>query len=132
MTLKFQLQLKYIIGLIIIIVFFTIGAFSFLSNKIDYTDFTDAKNNVRQVQINGVVVKSDGESYNSQTNIFTFSMTDKYNVKTKVIFYGPKPMNFDVADALVVEGIFKGNDFYSNQILTKCPTKYEVKKPQKP
>lgn len=123
------MKLKYIVGIIIAVIALSVGAYSFLNNKIDYTDFNDAKYNVRKVQVCGQQIKSEGENYDIQNNTFTFTMVDHKGIKSKIVFQGPKPINFDIAEAFVVEGSFKGDVFYADQILTKCPSKYEGRKP---
>ncbi len=53
-------------------------------------------------------------------------MTDKANKTVIVNYDGAKPMNFDLAEYVVVKGKFDGAEFTAKEILTKCPSKYEV------
>jgi len=44
----------------------------------------------------------------------------------KVVFDGAKPNNFEIANAVVVKGRYEEGYFHANEILTKCPSKYEA------
>ena len=52
-------------------------------------------------------------------------MKDDNEKSVKVILYGSKPNNFEIATSIVAKGRFRDNIFYANDILTKCPSKYE-------
>ncbi len=116
---------KYIIGIAIAAVFVAIAIYSYSSNTIDYSNFGPAKTSGKKVQIIGSWVKAKPAEYNGEKNLFTFYMLDKENKEAKVIFNGPKPNNFALANYFVVTGKFQGNDFIASDILTKCPSKYE-------
>ena len=42
-----------------------------------------------------------------------------------VVFAGVKPGNFDEAEKVVVIGKYQEGAFHANQILVKCPSKYD-------
>jgi cytochrome c-type biogenesis protein CcmE len=119
------MKIKYLIGGGILLVFAIVAVLSFNSNKIEYSNFADAKTSGKVVQIIGSWTKDMPANYDVKTSCFTFNMKDKNDAIAKVIFNGGKPNNFDIAPNIVVKGNFKGGDFYASDILTKCPSKYE-------
>lgn len=121
------MKTKYLVGLVLLIGFVSLAIYSFDSSKIEYSDFSNAENNQKTVQIIGLWVKEKSYTYDSQNNKFTFYMIDNNNKETKVIYDGPKPNNFDIAHKVVVKGKFSGHIFNASNILTKCPSKYEGK-----
>lgn len=118
---------KYIIGLAIAVVFIVVAIFSIDSNSIEYANFNEAIANGKTVQVTGAWVKDKPTQYEPQKNLFTFYMKDKKNKELKVVFEGPKPQNFNIANYFVVTGKYQNNIFYASDILTKCPSKYEGK-----
>lgn len=115
---------RYIIVLIILLIAVAVGIFMMNRNKIEYMDFKQAKKQNHTVQVIGQADKNY-DTLNSTPTNFIFMMTDKKGVTAKVIHYGAKPMNFDLAEYVVVKGSFTGEDFIAKEILTKCPSKYE-------
>jgi cytochrome c-type biogenesis protein CcmE len=117
---------KTIIGIIIIIVFLAIGFMSFMDSKIEYVNFTEAKDRMRTVEVKGQWVKDKESKFDQNTNTFSFYMRDDFNNEMKVVLDGAKPNNFDVAEAVVAKGKMKDGYFYAKEVLTKCPSKYEA------
>lgn len=119
------MQKKYIIGAAIGLVFVVLAVMSFDQTKIEYTDFKQAESMGKTVQIIGSCAEGRDYHYDSDNNKFTFHMVDEQGNKSKVIFAGTKPNNFDIAPMLVVKGKYDNNVFHAEQVLTKCPSKYE-------
>jgi cytochrome c-type biogenesis protein CcmE len=59
-----------------------------------------------------------------ETKQFSFYMEDEDGNVRRVVYPKPKPNNFEEADQLVVIGEMKNNVFYANDMLMKCPSKY--------
>ncbi|MER3329106.1 MAG: cytochrome c maturation protein CcmE, partial [Candidatus Kapaibacterium sp.] len=85
----------------------------------------EAKASKETVQVYGHWVKEKESNYDSDKNEFHFFMEDESGNTFKVLHKGAKPNNFEIASKVVVKGHYEGNLFKSNQILTKCPSKYE-------
>lgn len=119
------MKLRYIVGLIVIVAFAVLAILSSGDSKIDYADFSSAKNLDKTVQVIGQWVKTKPADFDPELNTFTFHMHDKEGNETKVVHNGAKPNNFDIADEVVVKGKFVNGVFESSEILTKCPSKYE-------
>ncbi len=52
-------------------------------------------------------------------------MIDDNNREVKVVLDGAKPNNFELATSVVAKGRYKDGCFHANELLTKCPSKYE-------
>ncbi len=117
---------RYIIGGAVAIVFIVIAALSLDNSKIEYTNLSYAQNSGKRVQVKGAFVKEQGCTYDSQANMFSFTMRDDNNTVIKVIHNGPKPNNFELAESIVVKGRVENGVMMADHILTKCPSKYEA------
>ncbi|HEY9188880.1 MAG TPA: cytochrome c maturation protein CcmE [Bacteroidota bacterium] len=123
------MKTRYIIGGIIIVVFLLVAVFSLVNTDIEYSDFSKARElDGKKIQIKGQWVREKGSEYNSEKNEFIFYLKDENNEIAKVIFSGSKPNNFEIASHVVAIGKYKDGIFYSSEILTKCPSKYEGQK----
>lgn len=116
---------KYLIGIILIIIFVIIAISAFDDSKIEYAEIDKAISSQKVVQIIGSWVKEKGTEYNSDANEFIFYLKDESNKEIKVIFNGAEPNNFKIAPMVVVKGKYSDEAFQAKQILTKCPSKYE-------
>ena len=119
------MKTKYIIGVVAAICFVVVAIFALNSNAIEYSSLKNASESGKKVQVTGSWVKEKPADYDANKNIFTFFMKDKENKEVKVVFNGPKPQNFNIANYFVVTGKLEGDTFYASDILTKCPSKYE-------
>lgn len=117
---------KLIIGSLILAAFVTMALVSFMNSKIDYSDFSGAEKGAT-VQVIGSWIKERPFEYDSKKNVFSFYMKDKKNNTMKVVYPGAKPNNFEIASQVVVKGKYENRIFQADQILTKCPSKYEGK-----
>lgn len=116
---------KYIIGGLIAVLFAVLAIFAFDTSKIEYADFNKAKETGKIVQVSGSWVQEIPFNYDSERNIFTFTMVDEMKNQVDVVYNGAKPNNFDIAPMVVIKGSYQGNKFHAKEILTKCPSKYE-------
>lgn len=71
----------------------------------------------------------EGMVYNPATdpNYFEFLLTDTKNRTEKVLYFQPKPQDFEKAEQIVIIGHTKNDVFVAEKILMKCPSKYEDK-----
>jgi cytochrome c-type biogenesis protein CcmE len=118
---------RYIIGVLIIVVFLVVGFFAFKDSKIEYANFQAASQNHKTCQVKGTWVKNKDSKFDPATNTFTFYMVDETNAEMKVVLDGAKPNNFEMAENVVAKGKVKDGYFHAKEVLTKCPSKYEGK-----
>lgn len=97
-----------------------------------YSNFAHAQKGAgREVQIIGewIETKPIEEKIVNNTLMFTFYMTDSHGGQEKVTYFGPKPMDFEKLDNVVVIGKYVENTFVASRLLLKCPSKYQEQGP---
>lgn len=124
------MKAKYIIGGIIVILFMVWGAMSFVKTTIQYVSIEEAKNANRMVQVMGKI-DFDKVNYDIENSRLEFAVYDadaptKENAETlNVVYYGVVPGNFDQATSVVLKGKPENGEFVADQMLVKCPSKYQ-------
>ena len=121
------MNIRTIIGGLLIIIFLVVGFFAFKNSKIEYSNFKDASDNHKTCQVKGSWVKEKESGFNTGTNQFIFWMKDENSTEVKVVLDGAKPNNFEMAENVVAKGKMTDGYFHAKEILTKCPSKYEGK-----
>ena len=58
-------------------------------------------------------------------NLFSFILVDNNKEEYQVVYYRPKPQDFEKSEQVVVVGNVKTDVFVASEILMKCPSKYE-------
>jgi cytochrome c-type biogenesis protein CcmE len=119
------MNLKVVVAGIIIVGALVFGAATFMESNIEYMDFERAQIVNKKVQVKGKWVKEKESGFDAQRSQFSFYMVDDNNQEVKVVLDGAKPNNFDIATEVVAKGRFKDGYFHANELLTKCPSKYE-------
>lgn len=119
------MKAKIVVAVVVIIAFIIFGAVSFLDSNVEYTDFTKAERTSKKVQVKGAWVKEKETQFDAKHGQFIFYMRDDSQREAKVVLDGAKPNNFELATSIVAKGRFKDGYFHANELLTKCPSKYE-------
>jgi cytochrome c-type biogenesis protein CcmE len=119
---------KYLIGIVIIVVFIVFGAMSFKKTLTPYVSFEEAKRTGATVQVIGEIVYS-GVEYDIDTHQLRFPIVDEEGQRLTVLYGGTKPANFEQAEQAVVIGKYENQAFVADQVLVKCPSKYEGSPP---
>jgi cytochrome c-type biogenesis protein CcmE len=70
-----------------------------------------------------------GMQYNPtlDPNYFTFVLVDTNKVQQQVVYFNPKPQDFDKSEQVVITGNMRNDVFVADKILLKCPSKYVEK-----
>ena len=119
-----QRRIWYAIGGVLIVAFLAYGATSFKSNLTPYVSFHEAEQSGKQVQVAGSLV--DGSTqYVDASKELTFTMADAEGGTLQVLYKGVKPGNFEEATQIVAIGSFHNGAFHAEQLLVKCPSKYQ-------
>ena len=119
------MKVKIIVAAVVIVVFLVFGAVSFMDSNVEYTDFAKAEKTSKKVQVKGAWVKEKETQFDATAGQFIFYMVDDNNREVKVVLDGAKPNNFELATSIVAKGRYKDGYFHANELLTKCPSKYE-------
>lgn len=134
------MKLSYIILLAVIAI--AVGVIlSTTGDASQYVDFAEAakmadEGDKESVHVVGKLEKNAagefvGMIYNPgvDPNYFEFSLTDTKNRTERVLFFQPKPQDFEKAEQIVIIGHTNAKEhvFVAEKILMKCPSKYEDK-----
>jgi cytochrome c-type biogenesis protein CcmE len=119
---------KTIIGLASMLGFGTLLFVNFGSQVGGYMDFEQANRTGATAHVVGTWAEDRPTHYDRTQNIFTFYMRDESGTVRKVRYNNPKPANFEEAEQVVVEGRVQDGAFVADNILVKCPSKYNETK----
>lgn len=123
---------KYMFGGGIIVVFLAIMIYLFTQTNVQYeSHFAKVMGAGKTVKATGSWVKERNYKIDKQNKIFTFYMKDTDGNLMKVIYKGAMPNNFESSTSIVVTGKYHDGAFHANDILTKCPSKYQDQATQK-
>ena len=104
-----------------------------LKNTSTYADFQEALENPgKEYHVVGKLEKSRPQIYEPRVNPdeFMFSMRDNKGIVKDVVLHKSKPQDFDKSEQIVLIGEMQGETFHANDILMKCPSKYNEGAPQ--
>ena len=121
---KKQRRLWYTVGGVMIVAFLAYGATSFKSNLTPYVSFEEAQKAARKVQVAGGLVP-DSTSYLEDEEMLKFGIVEESGATMTVLYEGVKPGNFEEATQIVAIGTYTGGVFHADQLLVKCPSKYQ-------
>ena len=79
----------------------------------------------QRVRVSGTVAEGS-EDWNPQEITLKFSIQDEDGSTLPIVFYGPRPDNFQRAASAIVEGeLLADGSFQADTLLLKCPSRYE-------
>jgi cytochrome c-type biogenesis protein CcmE len=116
---------KYIVGILIILVFIVFAAINLSKSLTPYVSLDDAKKSSKVVQVKGQRVVGS-ENFDVDKKVFTFKMEDDKGEQFSVVYHGVKPANLEEAEEIVVIGRYTQGQFEADQLLVKCPSKYQA------
>ena len=123
------MKTKHIIGLLVIGACIAI-LIVVLGNSPSYATFKMAEDNPgADFHVVGLWEKDSTMQYDPKhdPNYFSFYMKDSLGAVRKVLYHKEKPENFEQADKVVIVGQAGKGEFVADQILMKCPSKYNNK-----
>lgn len=115
---------KGILVVLALAVFATLGLMNFKQSMTPYVTFAEARVAERAVQVAGFP-SHRGSEFDAAAGAFVFSMENEEGEVMNVRYRGGKPGNFDQAESVVVIGHYRDGVMEADQILVKCPSKYE-------
>jgi len=78
-----------------------------------------------RVRVNGNVVEGT-EDWDANNVVLRFSISDESGESLPIVFYGPRPDNFQRAASAIIEGeLMADGTFQAETLLLKCPSRYE-------
>jgi len=122
----------HIVGIIVIAV--AIGViFTSLQSNASYSDFAEASLNPEtEYHVVGKLNKAVPIQYDPKINAdeCSFLMTDNKGLEKRVVLHKSVPQDMEKSEQIVLIGKMQGQEFHANEILMKCPSKYNDGKPQ--
>jgi len=115
---------RTIIGLAAIVVFGALGIWSLTTTATPYVGFAKARVYNGDVQVLGKV-EHDRTTYDDSAKALVFYIIDENGDRMEVRYSGTRPGNFEQAESVVCVGRYRDGVFYANNLLIKCPSKYE-------
>jgi cytochrome c-type biogenesis protein CcmE len=112
------------IGLVVLAAFGALAVLNLKKTITPYVSFAEAKASDRPIQVAGFPDHA-GSHWDPSRGEFLFDMKNEEGELMPVSFKGVKPGNFDQAQSVVVVGRYQGGTLHADQILVKCPSKYE-------
>ena len=113
-----------IFGVVIIAGFIAFGAGAFKSNLTPYVSFQQARSASSAVQVAGKLVPGS-DRFDEQTSRLLFTLENDKGDTIRVAYKGLKPGNFNEAKEVVAIGRYNGKELEAEQLLVKCPSKYQ-------
>ena len=119
------MNLKLIVAVVLLAVAGTVGVSSFKRTMTPYIGFAEARTASGLVQVNG---KLADKNYvlKPEEQFLSFKLRDEDGDVMAVEYRGVIPGNFDQAVSVVAIGKFQGDHFEAQQLLVKCPSKYQA------
>ena len=114
---------KVLIGIVAIVGFTSLLMYNFGTSISTYVDFEEAES-MDGAHVVGTWDDSREYGFSMESKQFSFYMKDQSGNVRRVVYPKPKPNNFEQADQLVVIGEMQNGVFYANDMLMKCPSKY--------
>lgn len=114
---------KLIIGIVAIVGFTSLLMYNFGNSISTYVNFEEASG-MEGAHVVGTLDDTKDFGFSMETKQFSFYMKDEAGNVQRVIYPKTKPNNFEQADKLVVIGEMEDGVFYANEMLMKCPSKY--------
>lgn len=122
----------YIVAILVLAVAIVVIMMS-LKNTTTYSDFAEAgANQDKEFHIVGKLDKNQPQIYEPAVNPdeFSFYLTDNKGITKQVVLHKSKPQDFDKSEQIVLIGKMHNDAFHANDILLKCPSKYNDASPK--
>jgi cytochrome c-type biogenesis protein CcmE len=119
------MNFKIIVAVVLLAVAAAFGVTSFKKTMTPYIGFTEARSASGLVQVNGKLADKD-YILKAQEQFLRFNLRDDHGEVMPVEYRGVIPGNFDQAVSVVAIGKYQGDHFEAQQLLVKCPSKYQA------
>lgn len=124
------MNVKAIVAVGLLIVATVVGVTSFRKTVTPYISFAEARQSSGLVQVNGELADKN-YVMESETQFLEFRLKDEKGEVMPVRYHGVIPGNFDQATMIVAIGRYEGDHFEAEELLVKCPSKYQTEMEQR-
>jgi len=118
-------NLKVALALGLLVAAGVIGLTSFRKTVTPYISFAEARRSSGLVQVNGTLADKQYVLERDE-QFLSFRLKDERGEVLPVEFRGVIPGNFDQATSIVAIGRYDAGTFRAEQLLVKCPSKYQA------
>jgi cytochrome c-type biogenesis protein CcmE len=119
------MNIKLVLAMVLLAFAVGIGVTSFQKSVTPYISFAEARHSSGLVQVNGVLADKN-YVMKPDEQFLEFRLKDSKSEVMDVKFRGVIPGNFDQAVSVVAIGRYQGDHFDAEQLLVKCPSKYQA------
>jgi cytochrome c-type biogenesis protein CcmE len=119
------MNLKIVVAVVLLAAATAVGVSSFKKTMTPYIGFAEARTASGLVQVNGKLADKD-YVLKPQEQFLRFNLRDEHGEVMPVEYRGVIPGNFDQAVSVVAIGKYDGDHFEAQQLLVKCPSKYQA------
>ena len=119
------MNLKILLAVVLLAAAAAVGVTSFKKTMTPYIGFAEARTASGLVQVNGKLADK-GYVLKPQEQFLRFNLRDEQGTVMPVEYRGVIPGNFDQAVSVVAIGKYQGDHFEAQQLLVKCPSKYQA------
>ncbi|MBI5710070.1 MAG: cytochrome c maturation protein CcmE [Candidatus Eisenbacteria bacterium] len=124
------MNLKVVVALVLLAVAGAVGVSSFRKSVTPYISFREAKRSTGLVQVNGQIADKNYVIKPAE-QFLQFKLRDQHGEVLPVTYHGVIPGNFDQASMVVAIGRYETDHFEAEQLLVKCPSKYQAEAERK-
>ena len=124
------MNVKWVLALALVAVGAYYGVTSFKKSVTPYISFAEARQSTGLVQVNGVLADKN-YVLNKDEQYIEYNLRDSRGEVMQVANRGVIPGNFDQATSIVALGRYQGDHFEAEQLLVKCPSKYQAEAQKK-
>ena len=117
---------KMVVGVVLVLASVLFGVTAFKKSLTPYTSFAEARKSGTDAQVSGVLADPSKVSYDASKSELAFRLRDEKHEEMDVVYHGVKPMNFEQATNVVAIGTYANGKFEADQLLVKCPSKYQA------
>lgn len=117
-------SIKYVVSGVLVVGLVWFGVTAFNESLTPYKSFREARKMTGYVQVNGTLPHPEQSS--TKEGILRFELRDEEGEVLQVAYEGVKPVNFELATSVVAIGKYQEGVFHADQLLVKCPSKYQA------
>jgi cytochrome c-type biogenesis protein CcmE len=125
------MNVKVIAAIVLLALAAGFGFTSFKKSMTPYVSFAEARKAHGLVQVNGTLADKN-YVLKKQDQFLEFKLKDGQGEVMDVSYHGVIPGNFDQATSVVAIGRWTNQKFEADQLLVKCPSKYQAQSERNP
>lgn len=112
--------------ILLILIAVSIGAvIATISDSSTYVSFEKAEKSPGKVYtVIGQLDRDKPMNFDARAGVFSFYAIDKEGTSRKVLYFKPKPTDFERSEDITMKGFATDTAFIADDILLKCPSKY--------